>query len=81
MGIIFHSPGIKITIKKLACHLKGLFHPACLARVISWFAFVAAISWAISIDEIDLGQVYENDDNNGKPRDGTCKACWMKQTL
>ena len=23
--------------------LKGLFHPACLARVDSWFAFVAAI--------------------------------------
>ena len=28
------------------CHdhtLKGLFHPACLARVISWFASVVAI--------------------------------------
>ena len=24
-------------------NLKGLFHPACLARVDSWFAFVAAI--------------------------------------
>ena len=24
-------------------HLKGLFHPTCLARVISWFAFVVAI--------------------------------------
>ena len=23
--------------------LKGLFHPACLARVVSWFTFVAAI--------------------------------------
>ena len=23
--------------------LKGLFHPACLARVVSWFAFVVAI--------------------------------------
>ena len=22
--------------------LKGLFHPACLARVVSWIAFVAA---------------------------------------
>ena len=22
--------------------LKGLFHPACLARVVSWFAFVVA---------------------------------------
>ena len=23
--------------------LKGLFHPACLARVVSWFAFVVAV--------------------------------------
>ena len=23
--------------------LKGLFHPACLARVVPWFAFVVAI--------------------------------------
>ena len=23
--------------------LKGLFHPACRARVVSWFAFVVAI--------------------------------------
>ena len=27
-------------------HLKGLFHPACLARVVSWFAFVDAIFMA-----------------------------------
>ena len=26
--------------------LKGLFHPACLARVVSWFAFVAPILMA-----------------------------------
>ena len=26
--------------------LKGLFHPACLARVVSWFAFVDAIFMA-----------------------------------
>ena len=26
--------------------LKGLFHPACLARVVSWFAFVVAIFMA-----------------------------------
>ena len=25
------------------CELKGLFHPACLARVVSWLAFVVAI--------------------------------------
>ena len=24
-------------------NLKGLFHPACLARVVSWFTFVVAI--------------------------------------
>ena len=28
---------------ELKCQLKGLFHPACLARVVSWFAFVVAI--------------------------------------
>ena len=50
--------------------LKGLFHPACLARVVSWFAFVVAIFMA-----------HENGDNKGKPRDDTCKECWMKQTL
>ena len=26
--------------------LKDLFHPACLARVVSWFAFVVAIFMA-----------------------------------
>ena len=26
--------------------LKGLFHPACLAHVVSWFAFVVAIFMA-----------------------------------
>ena len=26
--------------------LKGLFHPACLARVVSWFAFVVTIFMA-----------------------------------
>ena len=26
--------------------LKGLFHPACLARVVSWFAFLVAIFMA-----------------------------------
>ena len=50
--------------------LKALFHPAFLARVDSWFAFVVAIFMA-----------HENGDNKGKPRDDTCKACWMKQSL
>ena len=27
----------------MSCSLKGLFHRACLARVVSWFAFVVAI--------------------------------------
>ena len=51
-------------------HLKGLFHPASLARVASWFAFVVTIFMA-----------HENGDNKGKPRGDTCKGCWMKQTL
>ena len=50
--------------------LKGLFHPACLARAISWLAFVVAIFMG-----------HENGDNKGQLTDGTCKACWMKQTL
>ena len=31
---------------KYLLYLKGLFHPACLARVVSWFAFVVAIFMA-----------------------------------
>ena len=50
--------------------LKGLFHPGCLARVVSLFAFVAAISWSTKMAT-----------NKGKPRDDTCKASWMKETL
>ena len=50
--------------------LKGLFYPACLARIVSWLAFVAVIFMA-----------HKNGDDTGKPRDGTCKACWLKQTL
>eukprot|EP00112_Aurelia_sp_Birch-Aquarium-sp1_P007820 Seg1853.12 transcript_id=Seg1853.12/GoldUCD/mRNA.D3Y31 product="hypothetical protein" protein_id=Seg1853.12/GoldUCD/D3Y31 len=50
--------------------LKGLFQAACLAQSISWWAFDAATSMA-----------HENSDNKGQPRDGTCKACWFKETL
>ena len=50
--------------------LKGLCHPAFLARVISWLAFVFTIFMG-----------HENGDNKGKPKDDTYKACWMKQTL
>ena len=31
---------------KLFKSLKGLFHPACLARIISWFAFVVTVFMA-----------------------------------
>ena len=31
---------------ELICELKGLFHPGCLARVVSLFASVAAIFMA-----------------------------------
>ena len=51
-------------------HLKGLFHPACLARAVSWLAFVVAIFMA-----------HENDDNKGQRGDRTCKECWMKHIL
>ena len=36
---------IKFRLASCSCYnaLKGLFHPACLARVVSWFAFVVAI--------------------------------------
>lgn len=46
--------------------LKGLFHPAYLARVVSCLAFAVAIV---------MGN--ENGDSKGQPRDGSCKACWM----
>ena len=42
---------------------KGLFHPACLARTISWFAFVVAIFMS-----------HENGDNKGQLKGDTCKA-------
>ena len=50
--------------------LKGFFHPACFVRVVSLFASVAAIF-----------MVHENGDEQKKPRDDTCKECWMKETL
>ena len=30
--------------------LKGLFHPACLAHVVTWFAFVIAIFMVYDLD-------------------------------
>ena len=35
------NPAFFVEIKFM--HLKGLFDPACLARAVSWFAFVVAI--------------------------------------
>ena len=50
--------------------LKALIQPAYLARVASWLAFVVAIF-----------MVHENGDNNGQPRDGASKACWLNKGL
>ena len=50
--------------------LKGPFHPAFLARVVSWLAFVVAIFMG-----------HENGGNKGQPRDDACKECWMKEIL
>ena len=50
--------------------LRGLFHPACLARAASWLAFVVAIFMG-----------HENSDNKGQRIDRTCKECWIKQAL
>ena len=57
-------------IDKTLISLKGLFHSACLARVVSWFPLVVAIYMA-----------HENGDNKDQPRDDTCKDFWMKQTI
>ena len=56
-----------LTLHSFWSYLKGLFHPAFFVRVVFWLAFVVAIF---------MGHY-----NIGKPRDRTCKACWMKQTL
>ena len=40
-----------ITCRNYKAALKGLFHPACLARVVSWFAFVVAIFMAHENDD------------------------------
>ena len=39
----FSSPKGERDFQILSRILKGLLHPACLARVVSWFAFVVAI--------------------------------------
>ena len=50
--------------------LEGMSHPAFLARDIFSLAFAVAIFMD-----------HRNSDKKGKPGDGKCKACWMKQTL
>ena len=48
--------------------VEGLFHLACLARVVSRLALVFAIFMA-----------HENEENKGNLGDSKCKECWMKQ--
>ena len=55
-------------IKKI--FLGGLFRPACLARVVSWFAIVVAIFMA-----------HESGDKRGPAGGRRVRGCWMKQTL
>ena len=48
INVIFWSLSRAVMIQLLSRlemlnSLKGLFHPACHARVVSWFAFVVAI--------------------------------------
>ena len=57
-------------IKSLELHLKGLFHPAFLARVVSSIAFVVTIFMG-----------HGNGDNKGKPRADTWKVCWLIKSL
>ena len=45
--------------------LKDLFHPACLARIVSWFAF-GFVSF----------MAHENGGRKGHSKDDTCKECW-----
>ena len=57
-------------INQSMANLKGLFHPAFLARVVSSFAFVVAIFMA-----------HENDDQKWQARDDMCKEWWMKRPV
>ena len=50
--------------------IKDLFHPALLAHVLSWLAFVVAIFMG-----------HAKGDNKGKPGSDTCRECWVEQTL
>ena len=46
LSLISERPSDFHHLSKILCLLlilKGLFHPACLARVVSWFAVVVAI--------------------------------------
>ena len=56
MSLVVGKDGL-VSISAMRGRLKGLFHRACLARAVSWFAIVAAIFMA-----------HENGDNKGKPR-------------
>ena len=64
---VYHSSKI---FRKWIKFLKGLFHPSCLSRAVSWLVFVVAIFMG-----------HKNSDDKGKPRDDTWKECWMKPIL
>ena len=69
--IAMFCPDVESACKvALLLTLKGLCHLAFLTRFVSWLAFVIAIFMAL-----------ENGDNQGKPGDGNCRACWTKETL
>ena len=67
---IFFIESCQLLTRRLCVNFKGLFHPACLARVVSWLAFVVLIFME-----------HGNGDDEGQPRNDTCKECWMKLTL
>ena len=49
--------------------LKGLFHPAYLACVVSWLGLLSPFSWPT-----------KNSDNKGKPRNNMCKHAGNKKS-
>ena len=58
----FYADGHYILVTSCCSFLKGLFHPACLARVVSCLAIVVIIL-------LD----HESGNNKGQPRGCTCK--------
>ena len=50
--------------------LKALIQPSCLARVVSWLAFVVVVFMG-----------HENGEDKGQSGDETCKASWLNKSL